>query len=77
MKLKTVITVSRISYVLVILLFLIALIWRARLFYWLALGLIVLLAVFSLIFWRCPECGRSLGRDRCEYCRHCGRKLDL
>lgn len=32
--------------------------------------------VFNLVFNRCPRCGRHLGRDGGEYCRHCGVKFD-
>lgn len=30
----------------------------------------------NLIFWRCPKCGRWLGRDSRSFCTHCGAPLD-
>jgi rubrerythrin len=32
--------------------------------------------VIFLAFWRCPHCGKSLGRlAELEYCPYCGQKL--
>ena len=46
---------------------------------WLALGTLIIfggLAVL-LIYYRCPHCGRHLGREGgLTYCPHCGRALD-
>ncbi len=29
-----------------------------------------------LLFWRCPDCGKNLGRiDNKKHCPHCGAKL--
>ena len=33
-------------------------------------------AAFNIIFYRCPQCGRHLGRDGGDYCQHCGAKFD-
>lgn len=30
----------------------------------------------NLIFWRCPKCGKWLGRDSKHFCTHCGAPLD-
>lgn len=30
----------------------------------------------NLIFWRCPKCGKWLGRDAKNFCTHCGAPLD-
>ena len=33
--------------------------------------------LFHGIFYRCPHCGRYLGRiTPSAYCRHCGKKID-
>lgn len=32
--------------------------------------------ILNFVWWRCPSCGGWLGRDRGEYCRHCGKKID-
>lgn len=39
---------------------------------------VVILAYFVLtcIFWKCPHCGKYLGRSIGEYCPHCGEKLE-
>lgn len=39
--------------------------------------LFLTLLVVELRFWRCPHCGRRLGRDVKQYCTSCGEKLDL
>lgn len=44
------------------------------------LGLVLIVAgvVVQLIFWRCPSCGRYLGRPHfgsMNYCPHCGAPL--
>ena len=43
-----------------------------------AIGSIGLIAGFALGFaWeRCPHCGEHLGRYSCDYCKHCGIKID-
>lgn len=34
-------------------------------------------AVFvSIKYWRCPHCGKHLGRDLGKYCLHCGKELE-
>lgn len=31
----------------------------------------------NLIFWRCPKCGKWLGRDSGgSFCKHCGTAID-
>lgn len=35
------------------------------------------LVILSLKFWRCPSCGRWLGRDVPQYCPHCGKPLEI
>lgn len=37
-----------------------------------AVGMIAI----NLIFWRCPKCGKWLGRDSKNFCTHCGAPLD-
>lgn len=33
---------------------------------------------FYLRFWRCPHCGKSLGRlAKVNYCSYCGEELDM
>lgn len=27
------------------------------------------------VFWRCPDCGKHLGRATVEYCPYCGKSL--
>ena len=46
---------------------------------WLLYGFMVLIVAFAVclfLFWRCPHCGKHLGRmDNAEFCKHCGEKL--
>ena len=32
--------------------------------------------VLTVLFFRCPHCGKFLGRALGEYCPHCGEKLE-
>lgn len=27
------------------------------------------------LYWRCPHCGRDLGRDGGAFCPHCGKQI--
>ena len=29
-----------------------------------------------LFFYRCPHCGKLLGRNEGEFCQHCGERID-
>ena len=44
----------------------------------LLLGLAVALGAVVLWtrWWRCPSCGRFLGRTKGQYCPHCGKEID-
>ena len=43
-----------------------------------AVGFVVVLSTLfvNLGYWRCPHCGRHLGRDIGRYCMHCGKELE-
>ena len=28
------------------------------------------------LFYKCPHCGRFLGRNEGEFCQHCGKRID-
>ena len=34
------------------------------------------LFILTILFWKCPHCGKYLGRSIGEYCPHCGEKLE-
>lgn len=42
------------------------------------IGFVLMVAamVFNISLYRCPHCGRHLGRDGGDFCRQCGAKLD-
>ena len=42
------------------------------------LGLLMMFSsvIHHVIFYRCPHCGKHLGRDGGDYCRHCGTSFD-
>lgn len=41
------------------------------------IGLVVMTAalVFNIVYYRCPYCGKHLGRDGGDFCQHCGKKF--
>ena len=72
-------TVKKVCYVLIgILLLLIILMGLTRLplYGYIAIGLLVAHGVFTLIFWRCPHCGKSPGHLTAKFCPHCGGNLE-
>ena len=42
----------------------------------LGVALVIVEVVVSITLWRCPHCGRWLGRRRGRFCPHCGRELE-
>lgn len=42
------------------------------------IGLIFILCsvIFNITLYRCPKCGKYLGRFRMNCCKHCGNKLE-
>lgn len=42
----------------------------------LGVALVIVEVVVSIALWRCPQCGRWLGRSRGRFCPHCGRELE-
>lgn len=40
------------------------------------LAALISLVSVNLFFYRCPHCGRHLGREVGDYCQHCGEELD-
>ena len=43
----------------------------------LTLVLTIAMAAIKIIFWRCPYCEKSLGRDSGKFCQHCGKALNM
>ena len=39
-------------------------------------GIAILANIFFLLWYRCPHCGRFLGRTWGKYCSYCGTKLE-
>lgn len=40
------------------------------------MGVMLLDVIFHFLWYRCPHCGRHLGRSWGDYCPRCGKKLD-
>ncbi len=50
---------------------------QLMLFGYLAVVVAVAMCVIDFKFWRCPKCGRHLGRVKKRmYCHACGQELD-
>lgn len=73
---KTYILVTILT-VLVILFFVLGAVWSS----WLYLAAMALLVAMLLLWgveWRCPKCGRHLGRiSKIKYCPHCSNALEV
>ena len=55
-------------------------VFESNVFAFAAIGVAVLDVIFAAIFWRCPSCGRHLGRlnleqNEARYCPFCGKKI--
>ena len=44
----------------------------------LLIGLVVAVSslVPNLLFYKCPHCGKHLGRNGSDFCQHCGKSID-
>ena len=48
---------------------------------WEPLAIVALIGFIAYLviryrYYRCPHCGRYLGRDTGDYCRRCGKRID-
>ena len=77
MKLKTVKALDFVLAGLFFILILLYILTQVSVFYLAAVVIIIVMSALTLIFWRCPHCGASLGRGKMTYCRHCGKKIDF
>lgn len=43
-----------------------------------AVGAVIALSsiIPNLLFYRCPYCGRMLGKISASFCSHCGKRID-
>ncbi len=78
MKLRTVKTVNNILLVITIILLIVSMItaWNALLYIALVFGIADV--IFQMIFWKCPHCGKNLGRigEKRRFCSNCGKEID-
>ncbi len=51
------------------------LIFHSNAVIWTGGGILIAGIIFHMIFYRCPACGRHLGRNNGEFCQHCGASL--
>ena len=79
MKLKKVKIISYISIGAVCALLLAMMIMKSFVLGYLASALLIVAAIFQRMFWKCPFCGKFLGRldDKGKYCRHCGKEIEM
>ena len=43
---------------------------------WVEAAVFVAMVFLTFKWWRCPKCGKQLGRSIKTYCPHCGEKID-
>ena len=78
MKLSAVRTLSYTLYALAALLLIVD--WYTDIFEltFVALSLCVLVFVINRLFWKCPHCGKNLGRlEKLAHCHNCGKELEM
>ena len=76
MKLKNVRVICNIMAVLAVLLIVWMGLTKSTVCGYLAIGLLAVYLVFTLAFWRCPHCGKTLGHLTAKFCPHCGGDLE-
>ena len=78
MKLSTVRTLTYALWALMVLLLVI--VWYTDIFQLVfpALGLVALVFLLNRLFWKCPHCGKNLGRlEKQNHCHNCGKELEM
>ena len=76
MNLRTVKTICFVMAVILVLLIILMGLTKLPVYGYIAIGLLVAYGVFTLIFWRCPHCGKSPGQLTAKFCPHCGGDLE-
>ena len=76
MKLKTAKCIMAVFCVLTVLFLILCSITKRMLWGYIGVVFAIIAVIFWLIFGRCPNCGRYLGRIIGRHCPHCGEKLD-
>ena len=74
-------TVRRLTYVLLALIcMMLVLVWYLDVYELVhsAVALVVLVGIVNRLFWKCPHCGKNLGRlEKQNHCHNCGRELEM
>ena len=74
-------TVRRLTYVLLALIcMMLVLVWDLDVYELVhsAVALVVLVGIVNRLFWKCPHCGKNLGRlEKQNHCHNCGRELEM
>lgn len=51
---------------------------KVSLFCGLAIAAVIWVGILNIALWRCPHCGKNLGRmEKQKYCPHCGKELKM
>ncbi len=78
MKLKTVRLVSGILWVAAVLFTLMMASTENIVFLCIASAAVIAEVILRLRYWKCPHCGRYLGKAMWpQYCKYCGKKIDM
>ncbi|MBR5533259.1 MAG: hypothetical protein IKU62_00200 [Ruminiclostridium sp.] len=72
-------TVRRLTYMLLALIcVMLVLVWYLDVYelVYSAVTLVVLVGIVNCLFWKCPHCGKNLGRlEKQNHCHNCGKEL--
>ncbi len=78
MKLKTVQKVIFALYGVMLVCWLLMAVTKSLLFAVPALAAVFIQPIFKLLYWKCPHCGKFLGKQLGpQHCRNCGEKVEL
>ena len=76
MRIKNIYRLECVLWVIVGFSLLIAYVFENDIFLTVSVLALVTILVIWIFFWKCPRCGKHLGRDIGTYCKNCGNKLD-
>ena len=44
-------------------------------FAYISIAFVAVIVTVRIVFWKCPHCGKLLGRNTKYFCSYCGKKL--
>ena len=75
MKISTAKIIQDILWFIVFISLIFAYIFDSNIFLIISISAMSLILIVRIKFWKCPYCGKYIGRDDKNYCGNCGEKI--